>query len=387
MLTASGYFDGAAIFDRVAEDTSLGSHADPAVRERYIAIVEQFNDFAKPREDAVEGSLRDLRRIVEMRLQLSRDWADYPAILDEEITRPIFVMGFPRGGTTLSQKLLSLDWGHRTPRYMDGLFPSPPPGLDPDADAEAFRAGDAYTQHVIDRERMALVAHPYHDKGAMAEAEDEWGACLDFRFVYPLHFQNTPSVPPTLPPSDPHAHYLFQKNMMRQYQWKRPTARWVGKGVLHHYMAPSLFDVFPDAIGVWCHRPIEDQIASMISINNIFYQPIRGGNWREEPSRMVEAVEAGVQAVLANPMVNDPRIYHLRFADLVKDPVAALAGVYESQGLPFTSYFEQRIRAWLAHPSNKVDRHGRFNHSPEQHGLDRKELARIFKPYKERFGL
>ncbi|MDB6060871.1 MAG: hypothetical protein JWM78_974 [Verrucomicrobiaceae bacterium] len=387
MLTQSGFFDGAAIFDRVAQDTGLSAYVDTAVRQRFIGIVEQFNEFAKPRPDALEGSLRDLQRIVEMRLQVARDWAEYPEILDEEIVQPMFVMGFPRGGTTLSQKLLSLDWGHRTPRYMDGLFPSPPPGLDPDADAEALRATDIYTQHVIDREPLALVSHPYFDKGAMAEAEDEWAACLDFRFVYPLHFQNTPNVPPTLMPEDPLAHFQFQKKMMQQFQWKRPTRRWVGKGVLHHYIAPSLFEVFPDAIGVWCHRPIEEQIASIISINNIFYQPIRGAGWEENPTQMVEAMEAGVEAMINSPMMNDPRIYHLRFREMLKDPVAAIAAIYEAQGLEFTSYFENRIRTWMEHPANKVDRHGKFSHSPEQYGLDRKELERIFKPYKDKFGL
>ena len=40
--------------------------------------------------------------------------------------------------------------------------------------------------------------------------------------------------------------------------WKTPTKRWVGKGLFHQYVLASLFEVFPDAIAVWTHRPPEE---------------------------------------------------------------------------------------------------------------------------------
>jgi sulfotransferase family protein len=383
--TTAAYLDAGQIFDQTARETQLQDYADQQIRARFIDLVDQFNSLGKVPGDSLAAAIGDMKRAVTIRLQLARDWTEHPEILEQNIVQPIFILGNGRAGTTLSQSLLSLDEGHRTPRFMDAQCPSPPRGLDRAADAAARRTGDAYVDEMLDREPGLLVSHPYHDKGGMAEAEDEYLYSLDFNSVYPLHFQHVPTLPPTQAAADPLAAFAFYRNMLCQLQWKTPTRRWVGKGIRHQYLAGPLLQAFPDAIGVWIHRSPEELIPSYIKITELVYRPIRGSMYSLNVDHLVAGLKAGTDKILNDPAINDPRISHVRFADMVKDPVAVIAGVYETHGLVFTAAYEKRIRDWLADPVNRVDRHGKFRHSAEEYGLDPAELKRLFADYRDRF--
>lgn len=387
MITAQGYLDAQAIFTQAAREAGLEPYADEAMRARYADMIAQFNEFGIIPEKDRGPALDELKRAVVKRLEIARDWAEYPEILDEEIVQPLFVIGNARAGTTITQTLLTLDDGHRTPRFIDTLYPSPPRGLDPDADAVALRASDRYVQFLLDREPRLLASHPYHDKFGMAEAEDEFVHSIDFGSAYPLHFMRVPTVPTTYPAADPTKAFEFHKNMLKHYQWRTPTKRWVGKGINHQYLVGALLEVFPDAACVWIHRPPEDLVASFIAINEIVYKKVNGELFTFDPKAMVAALREGVNHILNDPAVNDPRISHIRFPDLMADPIKVIASVYEQQGITFTARYEQALKKRLADPAHRVDRHGKFNYSASDFGIEAGELKRIFSDYSERFGL
>jgi len=91
--------------------------------------------------------------------------------------------------------------------------------------------------------------------------------------------------------------------------------------------------------------------------------------------------------VLADPLIDDPRIIHLRFQELSKDPVAAIREAYGRADLSYTTAFESRMRAWLADPSNRPDRYGRYPYSLEPFGLRAQDVAAAFAGYTQRFGV
>src|SRR3546814_18632452 len=77
-----------------------------------------------------------------------------------------------------------------------------------------------------------MSSHPYLDQKGDSEAEDEYVNSLDFDLAYPLWYLKVPSLPQSLPPRKPVQALQFYKNMLKQLQWKTPTRRWVGKGVI-----------------------------------------------------------------------------------------------------------------------------------------------------------
>jgi hypothetical protein len=386
-MTEASYLNAEDIFDTAAREYGLERYVDPAMRDRFITLVSRFNEIGKVPGDDLSPAIADMKHAVVSRLMIARDWAEHPEILDQEIVRPIFVTGSARAGTTFTQSLFALDDGHRTPRYMDALYPSPPRGLDPRADEIARRGGDAYVASMLARDARLLISHPYHDKGGLAEAEDEFIYALDFNTLYPLHFMNVPTLPPPPRVEDRLAALRFHKNMLRHLQWKSPVKRWVGKGLFHQYVLSELFEVYPDAIVIWTHRPPDEYMASLIAVTEFVYAPVNKGRYTITAEQVAAGTKVGFDEVLDDPMIDDPRVTHLRFADTVRDPIAMVAGVYQTHGLTFTADFEARLRQRIVDPAHRADRHGQFTYSNSDYGLDTAELKRRFANYRERFGL
>ena len=375
------------ILQSAATESNLEQFIEPGIRERFSHMVGLLNNFDSLRADEYPAAVRQLKGFATMRLRVARDWAQYPEILDQTITQPFFVIGNARAGTTFTQMLLSWDAGHRTPTFRDARNPSPPPGLDSAADALALAEQDAFVRFMLEKSPGMLPAHPYLDQGGRSEAEDEFIYSLDFDFVYPLHLLNVANLPQTLTPHDPIAALRFHKNMLKQLQWKTPTRRWVGKGILHQYLTPALLEVYPDAVCFWIHRAPEEFIASLLALLELQYKPFNRGRYNVQPAAMVEQLRAGVESFLNGRSIDDPRIHHIRFRDLMKDPLAVIAPIYEQRGIAFTKAYEDVLRARLASGAYRADRYGKFEYSLEQFGLKREDLRRQFAAYCDRFQL
>ena len=89
---------------------------------------------------------------------------------------------------------------------------------------------------------------------------------------------------------------------------------------------------------------------------------------------------------MSNPLINDPRILHVRYKDFVGDPIATIRGYYEFTGRELTPQAEAAMRDYLA--NNKGDRHGKFEYSTKlltDAGYDIDELNEEFRSFRERF--
>src|SRR5262249_8300805 len=60
------------------------------------------------------------------RLKMERDRQLYPNISRQEIRQPLFILGLPRSGTSVLQRLLGADPEHRSPLMWEVRSPSPP---------------------------------------------------------------------------------------------------------------------------------------------------------------------------------------------------------------------------------------------------------------------
>ena len=379
--------DANELFDTAAREVGLEQYADEGMRQRFRDLIQKFNDFGRIPEPAYPEAVEEIKRVVGLRLKLERDWRRHPEILEGRIEQPFFVIGNARAGTTFAQSILTLDEGHRTPCYWDTRNPSPPPGLDPAADAAAHAEARAFLDYMTGKSPGLWPAHPYFDQGSYTEAEDEFPYSIDFNMAYPLHYLKVPSLPQAEPPADPVQALQFHKKMWQQLQWKMPVKRWVGKGIIHQYIMPALLEVYPDAVCFWMHRAPEEYIASLLELLELQYKPFNGDLYNVEPRALVDQLKAGIDHYMSQPTFDDPRVHHIRFPDFVKDPAAVIGPIYEKAGIPFTRTFEQRIRERIADPAFRADRHGKFQYSLDKFGITRDELREKFRNYCERLDL
>jgi Sulfotransferase family len=377
--------DAGLMLQQAAQRHGLEAWVDPALAERIDYMVGLLNEFGLLTETEFSAAVTQIESVIVKRLKVARDWALHPEILEAEIKQPFFVVGNARAGTTFAQSILALDEGHRTPRFRDVQHPSPPRGADAASDATALAEQGEYVDFILATSPKMMPAHPYFDQRGETEAEDEYVYSLDFHLVYPLWLLKTANMPQALPPRDPVLALQFHKNMLKQYQWKCPTRRWVGKGVLHQYLMPSVLEVYPDAVCFWMHRRPEEYIASLLELLKLQYAPFNGGRYNVQPDEMVAQLKAGVDAILASPMTSDRRVNHIRFHEFVADPAKVLAPIYEANGIAFTKAYADRIAARMADPAFRADRYGKFIYSLESFGLDRASLRREFSEYCDRF--
>lgn len=379
--------DAGAIFDEAAKRSGLTAYVTPEVRDRFTEMLAAFNANGEVPESARAAAVADLELLVTHRLMIERDWHEHPEIADEEIHRPIFIVGNPRTGTTLLQCLLGEDTGNQILRYWQSHFPSPPPNAAPESIRGRIANTDALIEQLLKVAPVMLPCHPYLDQGGLAELEDEELFTLDFQSTFPFHFLHVPTMPVGAVPRDPVAAFEFHKRMLKHYQWRGEPKRWVCKGTSHQFLLQPLFEVYPDAICVWPHRDPAEFLGSTLEMISILYGPLTNRDVAPDAHAFLAEIKAGYDMILDSPLTEDPRLHHMRFTDLADDPIGSLREFYGRYELRFEPEFETALRAWLSDPAHDAHRHGKFHYSIEDVGLSRAEVRAMFAEYCERFGV
>ncbi len=378
--------DGAALLERAQQETGLSDWADPTFVERLGLAVDYIN--AIPMDEAGrKAAAENIHWLLTDRLRFFEDRKLYP-LADEVIDRPMFATGEPRSGTTLMHALMSVDPDARALRFWEVMHPSPPPGTVQGLDPRRALA-DAEWREINAKMWKWLHCHPYNDMLGDGLPEDERTWAFDFRVMTPTAWWRVPmqNLSAGLP-TDSAAQYRIHKAMLQAFQHGREKKYWVLKG-FHGFRLKDFFAAYPNASLVWLHRdPVMAAASSTMMMSDIMEGIVGQIDLVAEARMHVERARASIANTMSNPLLDDPRIHHVRYRDFVKDPVGTLRGYYEFAGREFTPQAEAAMRHYLA--NNKGDRHGKFEYSTKvvtDAGYDLDELNEEFRPFRERYGV
>lgn len=378
--------DPQALLARAKAETGLTDWGDPSFEERLGLAVNHINTI--PMDAAGRQAAADnVDWLLTDRLRFFEDRKRWP-LAQEVIERPMFATGEPRSGTTLMHALMSVDPDARALRFWEVMHPSPPPGTVDGVDPRIALA-DAEWEEINAKMWKWLHCHPYNDMLGDGLPEDERTWAFDFRVMTPTAWWRVPMQNLSMGlPTDSAAQNRLHKMMLQALQYQRPKKHWVLKG-FHGHRLKEFFETYPDATLVWLHRDPVQVVASSAAMMRDIMEGIVG------PIDMVAEVQQHLlrmrmshENTMTNPLIDDPRIHHVRYKDFVTDPIGTIRGYYAFAGRELTPQAEAAMRDYLA--NNKGDRHGKFEYSTQSlvdAGLDIDALNEEFRAFRERFGV
>jgi hypothetical protein len=319
-------------------------------------------------------------RLLAGRLRIQDELTRHPEILQVPVSRPLFVTGLPRSGTTLMHRLLSLDPAGRPLLFWEALEPAPAPRPETHrTDRRILRVQKSVALLRRLAPQMAA-AHLYE-----AETPEEDNNLFAHGFAAGMlgFMFDVPDYVKWLQQQDLLSGYEYLRNQIQLLSWHFPRRTWVLKSPAHLFGLDSLLAVFPDARVVVLHRDPAQVMPSLCSLASSFRAIVSD---KVDPSRlgaeMTEAMAVGAdRAVTVRGSTDPDRFCDLSYPDLVHDPIAAARSVYCRFHDSFTTETEGRMRQWLS--ENPQHKHGVHRYSLEQFGLETDQIHARFARYYE----
>jgi hypothetical protein len=376
--------DEHTLLEAARRRTGLSDFGGEEFREALRLLLQDYD---------VEARLTPLGRLVARgdtvsllshRLQVVEDRRRHPGIADEQIRRPLFIVGLPRTGSTLLHHLLAQDPTNRAAQAWEVMMPSPPPaGGQAETDPRLEQAERAL--HWLDRLAPAFKA--IHPLGARLPLECMAITSHSFLSQRFHTMYRVPNYQAWLGRQEQRVAYEFHRRFLQHLQWRRPGSRWVLKAPSHAHSIEALFETYPDALIVQTHRDPVAVLASVASLTAVL---------RAAFSDQVDFAEIGYEVtqhwadglerlmqVRHDHRVASGQFFDVYYHELVQDPLATVRRLYRHFDLPFGAVAEARIRQHLG--ENPKDKHGPHTYSLATFGLDREHLEPRFKAYCERW--
>ncbi len=345
---------------------------------------------------SVAGRTSLLERVIGLlvnRLRLQYWLVLHPEILEEQIDAPLVIVGFPRTGTTMLQRLMASD--PRATALMWWEARNPAPFLEW-APALAARTQDQRIADAKEQTRVMLAGNP--DLAAVhpfdPEAPDEDAMLLEhaFRSSAPAALCNVPTYLEWHLNQDNRAAYQYLKQALQCIQWQKRlrgerVGRWVLKAPEHMSHLPLLFEQFPKATVIQPHR---DPVEIYPSLASMVFELRRLASDRIDPSDAAAYVRTSsahrIRRLLeARRVLPAERFIDIWFKDVMSDPIAQVGYIYERLGIDFTPEAKRCMNAWLE--ANRRDQRPTHEYTLEQFGFVAGEIRQELTEYRETYVL
>ncbi len=331
-----------------------------------------------------EGGRRVLDSIVVRhlanRLLVEAEVAARPEVADIGVGEAIVVTGLPRTGTTLLHNLLALDPALRPLRMWEALRPVPPDGVGGMSRTELVGQAGRWLERLYELVPGFRAIH-----AATPEGPEECDALLQNDFAS-QHFDDMFNAEAysawlaTAPLRREYRSYARQLGVLRRPEdGSRP---WVLKSPSHLGHLDALLEACPEATVVHCHRHPAEAVPSyaslMLCLRRAYSDEVSQLAVGQQALRRCEVAMARALAVRA---ARPDRFVDVAYTDLVRRPLATVAGLYEQLGRSLPAQVATALEAWVArHPQHK---HGVHRYDSESFGLHDSAFAAAFGDYLE----
>ncbi len=327
--------------------------------------------------------------LLEIALLLQRERTLRPAIAEQRIAAPVFIVGLPRTGTTLLHNLLVQDPDTRAPRTWETMYPA---GY-PETPSTIRRAKWKTSARLALANRIAPQFRRIHPVGA--DRPEECVALMApgltsalFHTLYRVpSYQDWFEMDRQNLGFDTHFRLLQLLQFLRGPAGKRQQSRWVLKCPAHLFSLKALLRRYPDAQLIQTHRDPLRAIPSIASLNTTLRAAFSSQVNPREIGRDCTRRWSGAleQFLRQRDSLSTDRVVDVAYSELVASPVSTVQRVYDRLGWRLSASARTAMQGYLA--TNPKDACGVHRYSLQAFGLDAAQEAQRFSSYCERFNI
>jgi hypothetical protein len=337
---------------------------------------------ARMSEPGWQRMLSRIGGLLKNRLQIFDYRAKHAEVAAQKITRPIFILGLPRSGTSNLLSLLSFDPAHRVPRMWEIYRSVPPPRRDTyDSDARIAEVQSMLKSDGFDSEALQAT-HPFDSR-----LPEECGFIFEHTFacmVFPAYV-NVPSFADyAMNRADWRGVYGFHKQFLQNLQTEYSGERWVLKTPEHSHFIADLLATYPDAILLYTHRDPSAVMSSLASniteLRKLWSDEV---DPKEVAASFLQAEAEGARRMVEarkDPAI-DAHFYDIDFQDLIDKPVEVMQKLYRHFSLPYTDATHAGLQRYADHEAKKTHGHGKHKHALADYGYEPAQIEQAFGPY------
>lgn len=318
------------------------------------------------------------------RLLYVEDRKRYADIPLQQISKPIFIIGLPRTGTTILQDILSQDPSSRAPMTWECMFPSPPPQRETyeiDSRIKACQATFPASHPTLDA---------MHPMGALHSQECVVLMCESM--CSPIfHMQyNIPSYQDWFDSGAGLASlYQFHKRQLQHLQSGYHNRHWILKAWAHMWGIEHLLKCYPDARIIFTHRDPTKVLSSFASMTTYIrslssdeVNPLAvASDWTNRLHRAMDHM----MDIRDDSQYTSTHFYDMCFSDFVNDPFKEIEKIYQSLDLELSGLAADRIKHFI--DNNPRNKHGGHQYVAEDYGIEKNKTLKRFSRYIERFNI
>jgi Sulfotransferase family len=355
---------------------------DDTWRDGLARLCDGLVSEARLNDLGVEIAVLDVIRPLTGRLQIVKWRKENPAVAAQPVTRPIFIVGQPRTGTTILFDLLAQDPALRPPLTweVDNPWPLPRP------ETYATDQRIAETQASIEMsEQIVPGLLAFHPMGALVGQECVRITAGQFcSMIFPVQYRLPNYSRWLLYEADHQPAYAYHRMFLQHLQSGVP-GQWLLKSPAHLWQLDALVAEYPDALIVQTHRDPLNVISSISALtHHLRHLASDESSITECAAQSREEIVVGLERGMKLRDSLSQRVVDVQFADFIRDPFAAIRGVYAELGRELEPVAEQNMRAFLAgHPGDG----GGSRYSWADTGLDAGLVREQVRVYQDCYGV
>ena len=343
--------------------------------------------------DKLPGLVFDFSRLLRNNAAFTRERTQYPEIERQAVTRPIFIVGINRTGTTYLHRLMARDprfWSLRGYEYAAPVLSKEEYATIGGTPEDPRRAR---AEEMLESSRVVEIFRGVHDFDIDEPAEDFPILSMAFgSWTSTVRF-HVPEFGRWLAATGSRHAYAHHRRIMQNFNWQRRQrqpghrGQWLFKMPFHLMELETLVETYPDALFIQTHRSPSQFMGSW----NSFVEKARSLSVHAQPREVLGAelldfmsrmMERAVDFRETHPELEN-RWVDVNYVDLVEDPLAVVRGIYEHFNWPLEQAVINAMDDWLFRQTIHRQREARHRYALADYGLTTEAVNTAFARYRD----